>query len=252
MAGLPALLAEALPGGATAFMLTLARAGGFVVALPGIGEEPVPVRIRLLLAAALGTAMLAGGRVAPAGGEALTMLLSETVLGLALGLLVRLMLAAAAAFGAIAALQIGLSAATIFDPAAATQNTVLARFAAMAAATVLLAGELHLRLIAGFARSYAVFPPGTLPTAEFARAAVDGAAEMMRASVELAGPLLVYGLVFNLALGLFSRAAPQIQTFFIAQPLNLIGGLALLAATIGATLAAYGARVEASVAALFG
>lgn len=251
MSGLPALLTEALPGGAAAFVLTLARAGGFVVALPGLGEEPVPVRVRLLLAATLSAAMLAGGLIPPTEASP-ALLLGELALGLALGALVRIIAAAAALFGSIAAMQTGLASATIFDPAQTGPATLVTRFAALAAAATLLAADLHLVLIAGFARSYAAFPVGGLPDADFAPAAVAAAGSAMRAGVELAGPLIAYGLLFNLALGLASRAAPAIQIFFIAQPLQLIGGLALLAATLGATLAAYGARVEAALRALLG
>jgi flagellar biosynthetic protein FliR len=58
----------------------------------------------------------------------------------------------------------------------------------------------------------------------------------MLLGVGLAAPLLVYGIVFNVALGLAARMAPAIQVFFITQPLNLLLGLGLLAAVIGGML----------------
>ena len=44
----------------------------------------------------------------------------------------------------------------------------------------------------------------------------------MSLAVSMAAPLLVYGIVFNVALGFASRLAPALQVFFIAQPLNLL------------------------------
>ena len=61
----------------------------------------------------------------------------------------------------------------------------------------------------------------------------------------LAAPLIVYGIVFNVALGLASRLAPAIQIFFIAQPLNLLLGVTLFATILGALLTAFAAAMAA-------
>jgi flagellar biosynthetic protein FliR len=57
--------------------------------------------------------------------------------------------------------------------------------------------------------------------------------------ISLAAPLIVYGIVFNVGLGLASRLAPAIQVFFVAQPLNLLLGLALFASTLGIMLTTF-------------
>ncbi len=54
--------------------------------------------------------------------------------------------------------------------------------------------------------------------------------------MSLAAPLLIYGIIFNVALGLAARVAPAIQVFFIGQPLNLLLGIAITAVTIGTVL----------------
>ncbi len=61
----------------------------------------------------------------------------------------------------------------------------------------------------------------------------------MSLSISLAAPLLVYGIVFNMALGLSVRLAPAIQAFFLAQPLNLMLGLSLFATVIGSILTVF-------------
>jgi flagellar biosynthetic protein FliR len=67
----------------------------------------------------------------------------------------------------------------------------------------------------------------------------------MGLGISLAAPLIVYGAIFNVALGLAARAAPAIQVFFITQPLNLLLGLSLLAMVLGTLLNAFAAAMTA-------
>jgi flagellar biosynthetic protein FliR len=66
----------------------------------------------------------------------------------------------------------------------------------------------------------------------------------MALAVSLAAPLLVNGIVFNVALGFSARLAPTIQVFFIAQPLNLLLGLALFGTVAGLMLTAFSAQMS--------
>ena len=100
---------------------------------------------------------------------------------------------------------------------------------------------IHHLWIAAIVRSYSVFPVGAVPNlGDLAQLAVATVGQSFALAVSLAGPFLVYGLLFNLALGFSSRLAPAIQVFFIAQPLNLLLGLALFAGTVGTMLTVFG------------
>ena len=61
--------------------------------------------------------------------------------------------------------------------------------------------------------------------------------------MSLAAPLILYGALFNLGLGLAARVAPQIQVFFITQPLNLMLGLAVVSVVMGSILTAFAAAM---------
>ena len=61
----------------------------------------------------------------------------------------------------------------------------------------------------------------------------------MALGVSLAAPLILYGALFNLALGLSARVAPQIQVFFITQPLNLMLGISVFSVVLGSMLTAF-------------
>jgi flagellar biosynthetic protein FliR len=156
-----------------------------------------------------------------------------------MGAMVRIMFLAAVMAGGLISLQIGLSSAIVFDPSHG-QIPLLSKFVAVAAAVVCLSVGVHHLWIGAIIRSYDMFPVGGLPPAsDFADLAIRTVTHSMALAVSLAAPLIVYGIVFNAALGLMARLAPAIQVFFIAQPLNLLLGIALLATVFGTMLAAF-------------
>lgn len=234
-----------VPREAAAFLILFARIGAVLMLLPVFSEDAVPGRIRLLIA--LGTTIglwgLLAGQAMPAAadmGPLPGVLVTELLIGLALGMLVKIMFQAIAIAGSIVSLQIGLSSAIIFDPAQGGQAPLLSKFVGVAAAVVCMALAVHHLWIASIVRSYALFPVGALPPAgDFATLALHTATRAMALGIGLAAPLLVYGIVFNVALGLAARLTPAIQVFFVAQPLNLLLGLALFATVLGTMLAGF-------------
>lgn len=236
---------ETLPLQATAFLILFARVGAVLMLLPVFSEDAIPGRIRLMLAFAMSAGLwgLLSGQTMPvaARGTALpAIILSELAVGLALGAIVKIMFQAVAMAGSIISLQVGLSSAVIFDPSQGGQAPLLSKFVSVAAAVVCMALSVHHLWIASIVSSYATFPVGGLPpAADFAALAVNVVTRSMTLAIGLAAPLIVYGIVFNIALGLSARLAPSIQVFFIAQPLNLMLGLALFATVIGTLLTSF-------------
>ncbi|WP_205479356.1 flagellar biosynthetic protein FliR [Sphingomonas arenae] len=240
-----ALFAE-FPLYATTFLLLFARVGSVLMLLPVFSEEAVPGYVRLLLALGLTLALcgLLGSNVLPHARDEralLGLLLIELLVGLSLGMLVKLFFQAIGMAGSLVSMQVGLSSALLFDPGLGGQVPVLAKLCALAAALVCLGLGIHHLWIAAIVRSYSVFPVGAMPTlGDLAQLAIATVGKSFALAVSLAGPFLVYGFLFNLALGFSSRLAPAIQVFFIAQPLNLLLGLALFAGTVGGMLSLFG------------
>lgn len=234
-----------LPLQVTAFLILFARIGAVLMLLPVFSDEAVPGRIRLLIAFAMSLALwgMLSPTVLPAAadGEALAgILVVELGVGLALGMIVRLMFQAIVMAGSIASVQIGFSSAIIFDPSLGGQLPLVAKLVVLAATIVCLALGLHHLWIGAMIRSYDMFPVGAVPnTGDFATLAVTTVGDATSLAVSLAAPLLIFGIVFNVALGFSSRLAPTIQVFFIAQPLNILLGTALFAVVLGAMLSAF-------------
>src|SRR3569623_1939370 len=222
---------NALPAETAIFLIVFARVGAVLMLLPVFSAESVPAQLRLLIALgmALGLWGLLGPKIpAAATGSLPATIITERVGGLAMGAIIRIMFMAAVMAGSLISLQIGLSSALIFDPGQG-QVPLLSKFIAVAATIVCLSLGVHHLWLGALVRSYDVFPVGGLPPAnDFTQLAIRTTTQSMALGVSLAAPLLVYGIVFNVALGLMARLAPSIQVFFIVQPLNLLLGLAIL------------------------
>ena len=61
-------------------------------------------------------------------------------------------------------------------------------------------------------------------------------ASAFRVGIQLSGPFLVFGLVFNVALGVLSRLMPQMQVYFVAVPLSILIGFLILLIAVGAMM----------------
>lgn len=239
-----------LAGEVAAAMLLLCRLGAMLMLFPTFSEDAIPGPARIFLAVGFAAALspaLAGWvepAVRGAGDVTLAMLaMGEVATGLALGMCVRLMFQAAAMAGAIASHQIGLSSAIIFDPAQGGQAPLLSRVAALGAALASFAAGIPQQLVAAMMASYRLFPVGgAFAAGDWAQLAVGTAGEAMLLAVSLAAPFILFGLLFNLMLGLVARLAPNLQIFFIAQPAQLGIGLLLLASSMGAMLLGFADR----------
>ncbi len=229
----------------SAFFLVFARVGTVLMLLPVFGEDAIPGRIRLMIAFAMSAALYgivgAPARAAIEAGALLpAALFCELVTGLAMGMIVKILFFAVSMAGSLISLQTGLSSAVIFDPAQSGQAPLLSKFVGIAAALVCMGMQVHHLWLGAIVHSYQNFPIGGLPPmADFGRLAIEAISRSMTLGVSLAAPLMIYGIVFNVALALAARVAPAIQVFFIAQPLNLLLGLSIAAATLGTMLTVF-------------
>jgi flagellar biosynthetic protein FliR len=237
---------EDLPLQVTAFLILFARVGSVLMLLPVFSEDAVPAQIRLFagLGMTLGLWSFLSPRILPIADvtDAVLagILVIELLIGIGLGLIMRMMYQAISIAGSLISLQIGLTSAMVFDPGQSGQAPILSKFVGVAAAVVCFAMAVHHLWLGALIKSYGLFPVGVLPnTHDFAQLAVRVAGNALALGVSLAAPLLVYGIVFNTVLGLVARVAPALQVFFIAQPLNLLLGVTITAATFGAMLIAF-------------
>jgi flagellar biosynthesis protein FliR len=239
-----------LPGLAAAFLLTFARIGTMVMLLPGIGEQNMPARVRLTIALVLTAVLLPAHQKAytvdlTALGPVMVMLFQEIIIGAVLGLTARLAISALQVAGSVVAQQMGLGFVTAIDPTQGQQGLLVGNFLTLLGVTLVFATDLHHLVIAALNDSYTLFQPGEMPLAgDVAQHVTQIVTTAFRIGIQLAAPFLVFGLLFNLGLGVLSRLMPQMQVFFIGLPLSIMLGLLLLLLVVGAMMGTFVGYLE--------
>jgi flagellar biosynthetic protein FliR len=235
-----------LPALAATFMLVFARIGAMVMLMPGLGESNVPVRIKLAIALLLTLIILPLHRDAyHVNTDSLTQLLvlmvHEILIGVVLGATARVTLGALQVAGAVIAQQMGLGFATSVDPTTQGQQGVLiGNFLTLLGLTLLFATDSHYLVIAALNESYAVFSPGEmLPSGDVAALATRAFAAAFRIGMQLSAPFLVFGLVFNIGLGVLARLMPQMQVYFVGVPLAILAGFLIFAFVVSAMMGSF-------------
>lgn len=229
----------AIPGEVYAAGLVFARVGAIVMLLPGIGEQVVPPRIRLSFALLM--AVCIGPVVAPLlpaipaslgamGGQ----VIKEVLTGLMIGTLMRLMLSTLATAGETISLQTTLSFSQTANPLGAQPGTSLTTFLTLLGVALIFATNLHHLFLAGMVRSYTLFAPAKpMMISDAVALAVQTIGGSFALGIQLAAPVIVFSIVFNIAIGLVGRVMPQFQIFFVAAPLSIIFGLSIFALSLG-------------------
>jgi len=234
-----------LPAVAAAFLLTFARIGTMVMLIPGLGEQNLPSRVRLTMALVLTAILMPAHQQAyhvdlKELGPVILLLLQEIVIGAVLGLTARLAISALQIAGTVVAQQLGFGFVTAVDPTQNQQGVLVGNFLTVLGIALIFATDLHYLVIAALNDSYNIFKPGEMPlTGDVAKHITQIVATAFRIGIQLAAPFLVFGLLFNLGLGVLSRLMPQMQVFFIGMPVTILLGLVLLLIAIGAMMGTF-------------
>jgi flagellar biosynthetic protein FliR len=142
--------------------------------------------------------------------------------------------------GQVIALMIGLASPLQGDQVLGAAVTAPARLLGLATASLFLATGLYEVPLRALASSYAVLPAGpglpAGPAAELLAAAVSA---LLLVAMQIAAPFVAAAVLFNVALGLVSRLAPQAQVFVVAAPAQILGGFLLLMVLLPSLLAAW-------------
>jgi len=231
-----------LPALGAAFLLVFARTGTMVILLPGLGEQNISARMRLTIALILAAVLLPLHRSAyhidpGALGPLIVMLAEEILIGAVLGVTARLTVSALEVAGSVIAQQLGLGFVTAIDPTQGEQGMILGNFLTLLGVTLFFATDMHHLVIAALNDSYSLFEPGEMPaTGDVAALVTRTISGAFRIGIQLSAPFLVFGLLFNLSLGVLSRLIPQMQVFFVALPLSILIGFLFLLLVLGSMM----------------
>ena len=219
--------------------LVFARLGAVVMLIPGLGESFIPPRIRLAFALSLSLMMfpLVAAAAPPLPADAAGMALAvikELLIGLLIGAILRLFMTSLASAGEIISIQTTLSFAQTANPMQAQPTTTIGTFLGLIGIVLIFTTNLHHLFIAAIVKSYDLFPfTRNMPLADAGELAVQTMGKSFALGLQLAAPVVVFSLIFNIATGLVGRVMPQFQVFFVATPLMLLMGLSVFALSLG-------------------
>src|SRR5437764_6118511 len=234
-----------LPAYGAAFILMFARIGTMIMLLPGLGEMSVPARVRLTVALVLTFVLFPLHRAGytidlRAPGPVIIALAQELLIGMVLGLTARLTISALQVAGSVIAQQLGLGFVTAIDPTQGQQGLLIGNFLTILGLTLLFATDSHHLVIAALNDSYAIFAPGEMMSSgDVAALATRAFAAAFKIGMQLSAPFLVFGLVFNIGLGVLARLMPQMQVYFVGVPLSILAGFLVFALVITAMMGTF-------------
>jgi flagellar biosynthesis protein FliR len=229
-------------------LLVFMRIGSAMSLLPAFGERSVPQRVRMVLAGAF--TLVVWPAISPDQFQpefALAPLLVEVVLGLLIGISLRLFILALQTAGSIAAQATSLS--QMFGDAGPDPQPALSNLLILAALALAVASGLHVRLAQFLILSYQLFPLGHLPAAaDVAKWGLAQVTQGFTLAFSLAAPFTIAALLYNLTLGFINRAMPALMVSFIGAPALTLGGLVLMALAVPLGLAIWLAAFQGFIA----
>ena len=219
------------------FIFPFVRILALVASAPILGNRQVLARVKigmaLLLTIIIAPTLSVQTDVDPASAVGLFMLLQQLLAGLAMGFTMRLIFTAVEMSGDLAGMQMGLGFASFFDPMNASFTPVVAQFLGIIAALAFLGMDGHLYMLAALAESFQTFPiSSAIPTAMALHTLAAWGGSIFTYALQLSMPVIGALLITNLALGILTRSAPQLNIFAIGFPITLVVGFAALALSL--------------------
>jgi flagellar biosynthetic protein FliR len=232
-----------------AFIWPLVRISSAVAAAPILSsrQTPAPIRIglTLLLTWVMVPALPAPPVVELMSAEAGVILMQQVLIGLSIGFILQMVFAALVFGGQVIAYSMGLGFASMMDPQNGVQVPVVSQFYLILATLVFLLLDGHLVLIGLLAQSFHTFPVAVDGISRNNLSDIIGwGSQMFAGGVLMALPVMAALLLFNLGMGIVTRAAPQLNIFAVGFPMAILIGFLLMWVTLPIVMDNFGDLME--------
>lgn len=221
----------------TAFLYPFFRMMALMGSAPLFSHQSVPIPVRIWLALLL-TILVAPvlppiGAISPLSAPGVLLIFQQIIVGVAMGLAMQLAFAAVQLAGDMIGMQMGLSFAAFIDPQNSTQTPIVGSFLSLVLMLLLVAINGHLMILSALVDSFQAVPVAT----GFSGSAVhsdmwlriaNAGGQVFSSGLRIAFPVIGAMLLANLALGVVTRTAPQLNLFAVGFPITLVVGLGML------------------------
>jgi len=214
------------------------RIGGFVAAAPIASEKTIPGRVKIVLTVTL-AALVAPLAPVPASlsifsGAGVLTAVQEILIGISIGMVMELAFESLTFAGQTISMTMGLGFATLVDPQRGASVPVLGQLFLIMGTLAYLAINGHLLLLGALANSFQTLPIGSTNfDKNFLAAVATWGTRIFETGLLIALPAVVALVIVNAALGVVTRAAPQLNLFGIGFTITLICGFFVLMVGLG-------------------
>jgi flagellar biosynthetic protein FliR len=213
------------------FMLPLFRITAVLMTMPIFGATLVPTRVRLYFALAITMALMPGlppmPQVYALDLSALLLIAEQIIIGALLGFSLQLFFQAFVVAGQIISIQMGMGFASMVDPTNGVSAAVIGQFLTMLVTLLFLAMNGHLVVFEVLTESFTTMPVGSAMLVNHFWELAGKLGWVLGAAMLLVLPAITALLVVNIAFGIMTRAAPQLNIFSIGFPLTLVLGMVI-------------------------
>ena len=230
------------------------RVSGFVLTAPAASEAVVPGRVKIVLTLALAFLLAplvevpAGLSIFSAAGMLAAVL--ELLIGVSIGMVVQLTFEALVFAGQSISLTMGLGFATLVDPQRGAQVPVLGQMFMIFGTLIYLSINGHLMLLGALAESFHSLPIGAHVGRDFLLSVVLWGARVFDTGLLIALPAVIALVIVNLALGVVTRAAPQLNLFGIGFTITLLSGFFVLLSGLDGIMSGISALINSALMAV--
>ena len=233
MGALPGLDMQFVMQNLAQLFLASLRIGSFLLAAPFFGGSFVPLQVRIIISVLLGISVMSMVEVPSIETfgqmKILAVVCTEIVIGVAAGLILTIWLSAAMVAGEKIATSAGLGYAAQIDPEGGGQTPVVSKMLQMFVTVLFLSLNGHLIVLRTMMESYRQLPVGETP--HFGALIEGGIAafgHMFVVASLIMLPIAITLLLVNLAIGVMTRSAPQLNLFSFGFPITMLGVFILL------------------------
>ncbi|MBV2183558.1 MAG: flagellar type III secretion system protein FliR [Rhizobium sp.] len=228
-------------GTVLAMFLAFCRIGACFMVLPGFSSARIPVTVRMLMAAAVSMAILPVlwdtiyPKVSGSDYAYISLVIGEMLIGTMYGMIPRLYVLGLQFAGSAISMSIGFNSPGAPDVIEDTPENQLTNMISFGGLLLLFMLDFHHVVLRALIESYGLMPLGDFPDIQkMLITLTDTLSATFLLMLRLASPFIIFGVMFNVSIGLINKLAPQIPIYFISTPYLLLGGLFLVYFSIAA------------------
>lgn len=218
------------------YIWPLFRVSAMVAASPVFGTRSVPTKVKVMIALAITSVLvpiIPAPQVDVLNPLSILIIAQQILIGVIIGFAVQLVFSAVITGGQIVAMQMGLGFSLMVDPQNGAQSPVLSQFYTVMVMLIYLSINGHLVLIEVLAESFKTMPISAQGlVAEDFMQVVRWGTNIFAGGMAIALPAIASLLVVNVAFGIMTRSAPQLNIFAIGFPITMMLGFTLVMITL--------------------